>query len=107
MNSIPGAVAWLIACPLPVCRGQEIDLGFQHIFSWEIFPASADSRTASCQLLVKEWALNTGKLHPGGLPGNTDHPDMTSSIYHGRKANDARKPVFDGHKPGCTATEDS
>ena len=28
---------------------------------------SADSRKASCQLLVKEWTLNTGKLPAGGL----------------------------------------
>ena len=35
--------------------------------------------------------LNTGKLPPGGLPRNsvvrlTGHPDMTSAVYHGRKA---------------------
>ena len=28
----------------------------------------AGSRTASCQLLAKEWTLNTDKLPPGGLP---------------------------------------
>ena len=86
MNCISGAVAWSIACPLPVCSGLEIDPGFQHIFSWKIFPASADLRRASCQLLAKEWALNTGKLHLGGLPGIIDHPDMTSAVYCGRKA---------------------
>ena len=26
---------------------------------------------ASCQLLVKEWTLNTGKLPPGGLSRNS------------------------------------
>ena len=31
-------------------------------------PSSAESRRASCQLLAKEWTLNTGKLPPGGLP---------------------------------------
>ena len=31
--------------------------------------SSADSR--SCQLLAKEWVLNTGKLHPGCLPRNS------------------------------------
>ena len=31
------------------------------------FPSSADSRRTSCQLLAKEWTLNTGKLAPGGL----------------------------------------
>ena len=35
--------------------------------------------------------LSTGKLHPGGLPRNsllkiTDHPDMTSAVYHCHKA---------------------
>ena len=38
-------------------------------FSMEIF--SADSEGASCQLLVKEWTLNVGKLPVGGLPGGT------------------------------------
>ena len=33
-------------------------------------PSSADSRRASCQLLAEEWALNTGKLSPTGLPRN-------------------------------------
>ena len=32
---------------------------------------SSDSRRAYCQLLVKEWALNTGKLSTGGLPRNS------------------------------------
>ena len=29
------------------------------------------SRRANCQLLAKEWALNTGKLPQGGLPRNS------------------------------------
>ena len=33
-------------------------------------PSSADSR-ASCQLLAKEWALNTGQLPAGVLPRNS------------------------------------
>ena len=40
---------------------------------WQIilfFPSSADSRRASCQLLAKELAQNTGKLPSGGLPKN-------------------------------------
>ena len=37
-------------------------------FCGEKRPSSADSRRASCQLLVKEWVLNTGKLPSGGLP---------------------------------------
>ena len=32
------------------------------------FPSSADSKIVSCQLLVNEWALNTGQLSLGGLP---------------------------------------
>ena len=32
---------------------------------------SADSTRVSCQLLAKEWALNTGKMPPGGLPRNS------------------------------------
>ena len=32
---------------------------------------SADSRRASCQLLAKEWALNTDKLPLGGLAMNS------------------------------------
>ena len=34
----------------------------------KLFPSSADSTTASCQFLVEEWVLNTGKLPLGGLP---------------------------------------
>ena len=40
-------------------------------FSWRIFSSSTDSRRASCQLLVKELALNTGKLPQGGLHRNS------------------------------------
>ena len=40
-------------------------------FLFEKNPSSADSRRASCQPLAKGWALNTGKLSPGGLPGNS------------------------------------
>ena len=36
-----------------------------------LFPSFADSRRASCQLLAKEWALNTGKLHLRDLPRNS------------------------------------
>ena len=36
-----------------------------HSFVEKLFPSSADSRRASCQLLAKEWALNTSKLPPG------------------------------------------
>ena len=38
--------------------------------------------------MVKECTLRTGKLPLGGLPRNsvvriTDHPDITSAVYHG------------------------
>ena len=42
-----------------------------HSFSGEYFPFSTDSRRASCQLLAKEWTLNTGKVPPEGLHRNS------------------------------------
>ena len=50
-----------------------------HSFVEIILPSSADS---SCQLLVKEWALDTGKLPPGDLLRNsvvqvTDRSDLS------------------------------
>ena len=41
--------------------------------------------------MAKRCALSTGNLLRGGLPRNsvdriTDHPDMTSALYRGRKA---------------------
>ena len=39
---------------------------FDRNIPWHVY--SADSSRASCQLLTKEWALNTGKLHPRSLP---------------------------------------
>ena len=57
----------------------------------EKISSSADSRRASFQLPAKEWALNTGKLPPGGLPRNsvdykvTDHPIMNSAVFRGGK----------------------
>ena len=48
-----------------------VDPHVRHILTWKIIPSSADSRRASCQLLVKELALNTGKLPLGGLPRNS------------------------------------
>ena len=40
--------------------------------------------------MEKEWALSIGNLPLGGLPRNsvdriTDHPNMTSTVYHGSK----------------------
>ena len=40
-------------------------------FFVEFVPSSVDSRRASCQLLAKEQALNTGKQPPGGLLMNS------------------------------------
>ena len=64
-------------------------------------PSSADSRRASCQLVTvdgKRMDTLTGKLPLGDLPWNsvvlkvTDHPDMTSAVYFGRKASNQTKP---------------
>ena len=51
-----------------ICFSQIFKSG--KFFGGEHFPSSTDSRRASCQLLAKELALNTGKLPPGGLPKN-------------------------------------
>ena len=45
--------------------------------------------------------LSTGKLPLGGLPRNsvvriTDHPDMTSAVYRGRKATNRNKSTKGG-----------
>ena len=40
-------------------------------FHGEFSPSSADSRIASCQLLVKICALNTGRLSYGDLSRNS------------------------------------
>ena len=42
--------------------------------------------------MAKEYTLSTGKLPPEGLLENsvvriTEWPNMTSAVYHGRKAN--------------------
>ena len=50
--------------------------------------------------MMKECALSTSELPPGGLPRNSvvriiDRPDMTSAVYHGHKAlNQAMKQKF-------------
>ena len=46
-------------------------------------------KKSSCQLMVKECELSTGKLPLVGLPRNsviTDHPGLTSSGYRGSKS---------------------
>ena len=47
----------------------EIHPHIPHIISHQFFPSSIDSR--SCQLLGKEWALDTGKLPPKDMPTNS------------------------------------
>ena len=46
-------------------------------FRGNFFPSSTDSRRASCQLLAKEWVLNTGKVPPEGLPRNSVVKELT------------------------------
>ena len=65
--------------------GAEIKPRVRHILSWKNILSFADSKRARCQLLEKEWALNTGKLLLGGLPRNNvvklgDSPNMTSDV---------------------------
>ena len=40
-------------------------------------PSLVDLRRASCQLLAKQWALNTGKLPLEGLPRNSVVKQLT------------------------------
>ena len=63
----PGAVVRSAECPLCEQCFQDRPSRPAHSF----FEKNPDSRRASCQLLVKEWALNTGKLPPEGLPRNS------------------------------------
>ena len=65
-----GAVDRSVACPLRKQRFRDRSSRPAHSFVEKLLPSSADSRRASCQLMEKECALNTGKLPPGGLPRN-------------------------------------
>ena len=51
----------------PTFYGQVTLIAFNN--SWKLI-GYADSRRVSCQLLVQEWTLNTGKLPLEGLPRN-------------------------------------
>ena len=54
------------------------------VSSWKKYvPSSADSKRTSCQLLEKEWTLNTGTLSPGGLPRifSSPEPKAQSRAY--------------------------
>ena len=62
----PGAVARSVASPLGIPIKSAIV--FSTCFGGKLFLSSADSRKASFPFLAKEWALNTDKLPPGGLP---------------------------------------
>ena len=63
-GSSAGSVSALYIFKRP--RNQHLRL--VHILSWKKFLYSANSRRASCQLLWKEWTLNTDKLPSGVLP---------------------------------------
>ena len=68
---LPGAVARSVACPLRKRAAPKPTLASGTFFSGKTIPSSADSRRASCQLLVQNWALNASKLPSGGLPWNS------------------------------------
>ena len=46
----------------------------------KLFPTSPDSRRASCQLLAKEWALNTDK--PFGKLAQEQCGSVTDKFQH-------------------------
>ena len=54
-----------------------------HSFVENLFASSADSGRVNCQFMAKEWALNTGKLPPGGLHRNSV---VKKDVYCGCKA---------------------
>ena len=58
------AVARPVAYPLRICKPSQAQLASCIFFSGIFFLSSADSSGASCQLLMKDWTLNTGKLPP-------------------------------------------
>ena len=90
------AVAWSVArllgmqtdlrtTPTFFSEGLVMQIFLRHFFLFRWFKKS------SCQLVVKECTLRTGKLPPRGLSRNSvlriiDRPDITSTVYHGRKA---------------------
>ena len=61
-------VAQSVACPFSMQVASRSTFPSGIFFRGGFFHSAADSRRASCQLLSKEWALNTGKLPLGGLP---------------------------------------
>ena len=65
------AVSQSVACPLRMQGVPGLTLTSGSFFHGKVFPSLAISRRASCQLLVKEYALSTGNLPPGGLPRNS------------------------------------
>ena len=66
---------------------------FLHILSWKKqFPSFPDTRC--CQLLAKEWALDTGKMPPGQRLSEEQCANMNSAVYHGRKASNQTPKLF-------------
>ena len=63
-----GSIGSLPASQAAVMR---LTLSSGTFFRGKKIPSSAESRRASCQLQVKELALKTGKMSPGGLPRNS------------------------------------
>ena len=76
----------LMVCPVWIFRedfAMKIFLRPFFLFRW--------FKKSSCQLMVKECMLSTGKLPLGGLPRNsvvwiTERPNITSAVYSGGKA---------------------
>ena len=64
-----GAVVRSVACPLLNHWFRDRPPPSAQYFV-ESFSSSVASRRTSCQLLRKEWTLNTGILTPGGWPRN-------------------------------------
>ena len=62
--------SWVDSMSTLFASCSKIDSPVQDILSRRFFP-SVDSRRASCQLMAKERAFNTGKLPLGGLPRNS------------------------------------
>ena len=60
----PDAVAWSLACPLCKQVAPGSTIVSSTFFCEFFFPSFADLRRASCQLLGKEWPLNTGNTIP-------------------------------------------
>ena len=65
----PGAAAQSVACTFRKQRSRVRSSYQADSFVEKLFISSADSRRASCQLLSKEWALNTENCLREACPG--------------------------------------